>query len=81
MLAQITDSQGKFKINLYWKVITKDRGLISDCFIDDNQNIYFEREHHEFIDAITLINLIQDKVKTIYNLSDIKIALGRVKNT
>jgi len=42
MFAHINDSQGKFITNLYWKVITKDSASISDCFIDDNKNIYFE---------------------------------------
>jgi phage head maturation protease len=34
----------------------------------------------DFIDAIALINLIQDKVKTLYNLSDIQISLGISQN-
>ncbi|WP_017295324.1 hypothetical protein [Geminocystis herdmanii] len=80
MFAQINDSQGKFITNLYWKVITKDSASISDCFIDDNKNIYFEREHCEFIDGIAIINLIKDKAKTFYNLADIQISLGRTKN-
>lgn len=80
MFAQICDAQGKFITNLYWKVITKDSGLILDCFIDDHQNIYFEREHNEFIDAIALINVIQDNAKIFYNLADIQISFGRTKN-
>ena len=82
MFAHINDSQGKFITNLYWKVITKDSASISDCFIDDNKNIYFEWEHCEFIDGIAIINLIKDKAKTktFYNLADIQISLGRTKN-
>ncbi|MBN3882700.1 MAG: hypothetical protein V7K64_32825 [Nostoc sp.] len=78
MFARITDSNENIVTIVDWQVVTQEKGQIIDRFIDSNGNIYLERPHKEFIDAIELMN-IGSKAESFYQMQKIGISIGRTQ--